>query len=99
MDEADRSYVVDKVLYTDHEKFFQYRLTVSDFRGQTYLNIRKYFMDFEGEYIPSKEGATFPLTLDSLSQLMDGLFEILSEAEAHEAITNYLTSKLPAGGV
>lgn len=90
---------LERVLYTNEEKAFQYRLTVSEFKEQTYINIRKYFMDFEGEYIPSKEGATFPLTLESLTQLMDGLFEILSEAEANEAITSYLKSKLPNGGV
>lgn len=85
--------VIERILYNNEEKAFQYRLTVSEFRDITYINIRKYFLDFEGEYLPSNEGATFPLTLDSLSQLMDGLFEILSQAEADEAITNYLKSK------
>lgn len=85
--------IIEKVLYNNEEKAYEYRLTVSEFRDVVYINIRKYFLSFDGEYVPSTEGATFPLTLESLTQLMDGLFDILSQAEADEAITNYLKSK------
>lgn len=89
--------IIEKVLYNNEEKAFQYKLTVSEFKETVYINIRKYFLSFDGEYVASTEGATFPLTLESLTQLMDGLFEILSQAEADEAITNYLKSKHSSG--
>ena len=44
----------EKLIYTNEDKFFQVRLVVSEFRDSIYLHIRKYFLSFEGEYIPSK---------------------------------------------
>jgi hypothetical protein len=73
-----------KVLYEDDAKDLQWRLTVSEFRGVQYLHIRKYFLTFEGDYAPTKEGATFPLTIDSTYRLFTGLYELLSTAEAQE---------------
>lgn len=87
-------YIVEKTLFTNEEKGFQYRFTVGEFRGETYINIRKYFQSFEGDYIPSKEGATFPLTLESLMNLLDGIIEVCSKAEKDEQLDKYLRSKI-----
>jgi hypothetical protein len=73
-----------KVIYEDDAKDLQWRLTVSEFRGIQYLHIRKYFLTFEGDYGPTHEGASFPLTIDSTYRLFTGLYELLSEAEAKE---------------
>lgn len=91
MEEA-RENIVEKLLWEDLEKGFQYRLTVSEFRDVVYLNIRKYFLSFEGEFIPSKEGATFPLTLSSLTALLDGLMEIATKADKDEVLNKYFES-------
>lgn len=91
MEEA-RENIVEKLLWEDLEKGFQYRLTVSEFRGVIYVNIRKYFLSFEGEFIPSREGATFPLTLFSLTALLDGLMEIAAKADKDEALNRYFES-------
>lgn len=90
--EEDREYIVEKVLYTNEEQAYQYRLTVSEFRGVVYLNIRKFFLSFEEEYIPSREGATFPLTVTSLTNLLDGLMEVATKADKDEALTKYFSS-------
>lgn len=90
--EDDREYIVEKTLYTNEEQAYQYRLTVSEFRGVIYLNIRKYFLSFEEEYIPSREGATFPLTVPSLTNLLDGLMEVATKADKDEALTRYFSS-------
>ena len=87
----EREYIVEKVIYTNEEQYFQYRLTVGEFRDVIYLNIRKYFMDFEGNYVPSKEGSTFPLTVTSLTNLLDGIMEIATKADKDEALTKYFT--------
>lgn len=76
--------IYEKVIYQDDAKSLQYRLTVSEFRGAQYLNIRKYFLSFEDGYLPTKEGATMPLSINSTYNLYSGLYDILSQAEAKE---------------
>lgn len=73
-----------KIIYEDDKKDTQWRLTVSEFRDVQYLNIRKYFLTFEEDYQPTKDGASFPLTIDSTYRLFTGLYELLSSAEATE---------------
>lgn len=73
-----------KILLEDDEKSLQWRLTVSNFRGKSYLNIRKYFLSFEEDYIPTKEGATIPLSITATYNLFMGLYDILSNAERAE---------------
>lgn len=93
--EEDREYIVEKILYTNEEQAYQYRLTVSEFRGVVYINIRKFFLSFEEEYIPSREGAAFPLTVPSLTNLLDGLMEIATKADKDEALTKYFSNLQP----
>lgn len=73
--------VFSKILHEDNEKCFQWRVTVSEFRGVQYLGIRKYFLSFEGTWEPTKEGATIPLTINGTLKLFLALGELLSEAE------------------
>lgn len=84
MDDHQSKVLYEKTLYEDDAKAMQYRLTVSEFRGVQYLNIRKYFLSFEDGYLPTKEGATFPLSINSTYNLFMGLYEILSDAESRE---------------
>jgi hypothetical protein len=86
--------IVERVLFTNEEKAFQYRFTINEFRGETYLSIRKYFQDFEGEFVPSKEGASFPLTLESLFNLLDGIMEACSKAEINEELDAYFKNRI-----
>lgn len=74
----------EKVIYEDNEKAMQYRVTVSEFRGVQYLNIRKYFLSFDDGYLPTKEGATMPLSIYSTYNLFSALYDILSDAEKVE---------------
>lgn len=79
----------EKTIYENVEKFYQLRLTVSEFREKHYLNIRKYFQSYEGDFIPSKEGVSMELSFDNLYSLMDGILDILSQAEGEEVIMKY----------
>jgi len=76
--------IYEKVIFEDDVKAMQYRLTVSEFRGVQYLNIRKYFLSFDDGYLPTKEGATMPLSITATYNLFSGLYEILSNAEKVE---------------
>jgi hypothetical protein len=68
---------------------YQIRLTVSDFRDNEYLHIRKYYLDFNEEWLPTKEGFSIPLSLDTAKNLFDGLVEILSNAESKTILQDH----------
>ena len=51
----------------------QVRLTINEFKGVEYIHLRKYYLDFDGDFKPTKDGVAMPLTFD-YSRL---LFEFL----------------------
>jgi hypothetical protein len=72
--------IYEKVIQeTEHE---QVRLVVSTFRSVEYISLRKYYLDFEEEWQPSKDGITMPIDFDNTRSLFEGLVEILSLAES-----------------
>lgn len=84
----------EKLILENEDKGYQYRLTVSEFRDVQYLHLRKYFLSYEGEYIPSSEGASIPATIQNIFALLDGLIDICSKEESEEAILRYFGSKI-----
>ena len=71
------------------EKGFQVRLVVNEFRDVLYLQLRKYFLSYEGDWVPSREGISIPASLENIYLLLDGLLEICAEAEGKEVIEKY----------
>lgn len=65
---------------------FQVRLTINRFRGVEYLHLRKYYLDFTEEWMPSKDGVAMPLDLSNSKELFIALVEILSLAETKSVI-------------
>ena len=84
----------EKIIYTNEEKYYQLRLVVNEFRGQQYVHIRKYFLSYENEYVPSKEGISMIAGINNIYSLLDGLLEIVSKEEAIEAINTYFSNKI-----
>lgn len=84
----------EKIIFENEEKGFQYRLTISEFKGIEYLHIRKYFLSYEGEYVPTKEGATIPATIQNTFALLDGLIELCSLTEGIDSITEHFSNKI-----
>lgn len=64
----------------------QIRLTINRFRGVEYLHLRKYFLDFDEEWKPTKDGISMPLEIENSKEMFIGLVEILSLAESKEII-------------
>lgn len=60
----------------------QVRLVINTFRDVEYLSLRKYYLDFSEEWLPSKEGISMPIDFDNSRNLFQGLVEILSLAES-----------------
>ena len=82
-----------KMIYDNQDKFYQLNLTVSEFREKFYVNVRKYFLSYDGEYIPSKEGISMEASISNVLSLLDGLIDIVSKEEAIDLIDDYFRNK------
>lgn len=72
--------IYEKVIQeTEHE---QIRLMVSTFKNVEYISLRKFYLDFEEEWQPSREGISMPIDFENSRNLFQGLIEILSLAES-----------------
>ena len=86
--------VYEKVIHENEEKHTQVRLTINPFRGVEYLHLREYYMDFDEEWKPSKEGVAMELDFNNSRELFAGLVEILSLAEAKDVLETYFKDYL-----
>jgi len=93
MTDADDD-IYERIILEQENKEIQWRLVVSKFRDTEYLHLRKYYLDFEGTYMPTKEGACIPFELNSLSNLFEALVEILSLAESKGSIEKHFKELL-----
>lgn len=84
----------EKLIYTNHDKFYQVKLVVNEFRDIQYIHLRKYFMTYEGEYQASKEGISMEANIDNIFALLDGLLEICSKEEGHALVNKYFKDRL-----
>tara|TARA_R100001460_G_scaffold3302_2_gene10088 strand:+ start:12209 stop:12505 length:297 start_codon:yes stop_codon:yes gene_type:complete len=72
--------IYEKVIHeTENE---QVRLVINTFRGVEYISLRKYYLDFSEEWLPSRDGVSMPIDFDNSRNLFQGLVEILSLAES-----------------
>lgn len=90
----DSKPLYEKIITENLEKGTQLRLVLSEFRGVEYLHLRKYYQSYEGDFVPTKEGASMPATLASSFALLDGLIEICSLSESIDSITTHLNNRL-----
>ena len=65
---------------------YQVRLVINTFRETEYISIRKYYLDFEEEWKPSRDGITMPIDFTNTRNLLAGMLEIVSLAESKEVI-------------
>lgn len=83
------SEIYSKPIYTLESGFEQIRLVINEFNGVEYLHLRKYYLDFNEEWQPTKDGISIPLTIDNVKELFAGIAEIISLAESKEVIEQY----------
>ena len=84
----------EKLIYQNDDKFYQLKLTVSEFKGKYYVNVRKYFQSYEGDFIPSKEGVSMEASMHNVLSLLDGLMDIVSKEESVELINKHFGDRL-----
>lgn len=85
----DENILYSKLIEENLDKGFQVRLAVNDFRETTYIQLRKFFLSYEGEWVPSREGISIPASTENIYAILDGLLEICSVAEGTEVIEHY----------
>ena len=93
---ADSSILYEKLIYENTDKFYQLRLTVSDFRDKQYVNIRKYFQTYEGDFVPSREGVSMEASITNVHSLLEGLIELCSKEESTDLMNKYFKDRISA---
>lgn len=91
---SDDTPLYEKVLSENLEKGKQLRLVLSEFRDVQYLHIRVYYLDYEGNWKPTREGASMPATIASIYALLDGLIELCSKEESIDSVTKHFGQKI-----
>ncbi len=79
----------EHLIHYDEEKETQVRITVNTFRGVEYLSLRKYYLDFHEEWLPTREGVSMPIDFSNSRELFRSLIEIISLAESKELIEEH----------
>ena len=72
----------EKIISQNEEGTEQVKLTVNTFYDTEYLHLRKYYLDFDGDFKPTKDGVAMKLDFNNSRGLFEGLVEILSLAES-----------------
>ena len=83
--------IYEKIIHHDEAKQVQVRLTLSTFRGIEYLHLRKYFLSYDEEWLPTPDGIAFAIDFTNTKNLFSGLVEILSLAESKEIIEEHFS--------
>jgi hypothetical protein len=79
----------NKIIDENMEKGFQVRLVVNEFKDTQYIQLRKYFLTYEGDWQASREGVSIPATIENIYGLLDGLLDICATAEGEDIIRHY----------
>lgn len=91
MDITSSSDIYERTILENEAGTVQIRLTISEFREVEYLHLRRYYLDFDGDWHPSGEGLAMILDFDIVRELFIGLSEIMSLAESREIIEEYFS--------
>ena len=81
--------IYEKIISENEEATEQIRLTINTFREVEYLHLRKYYLDFDGDFKPSKDGVAMRLDFNNSRGLFEGLVEIISLAEAKDILEEH----------
>ena len=78
--------IYEKIISETEDGTEQIRLTINTFRDIEYLHLRKYYLDFEGDF---KDGVAMKLDFNNSKGLFEGLVEILSLAESKNILETH----------
>jgi hypothetical protein len=81
--------VYEKIISENEEGTEQVKLTINTFYDVEYIHLRKYYLDFDGDFKPSKDGVAMKLDFNNSKNLFEGLVEILSLAESKSILETH----------
>lgn len=73
--------ILSEVICTTEDGFEQVRLTVNEFRDSQYLHVRKYYLDFDEQWHPTKQGVAIPITITNISKFFNALTKLLAQSD------------------
>jgi|TARA_Y100000389_G_scaffold180970_1_gene196202 hypothetical protein len=79
----------EKIISENEEGTEQVKLTINTFYDVEYIHLRKYYLDFDGDFKPSKDGVAMKLDFNNSKNLFEGLVEILSLAESKSILETH----------
>ena len=79
----------EKIISQNEEGTEQVKLTINTFYDVEYLHLRKYYLDFDGDFKPTKDGVAMKLDFNNSRGLFEGLVEILSLAESKSILETH----------
>jgi hypothetical protein len=79
----------EKIISENEEGTEQVKLTINTFYDVEYMHLRKYYLDFDGDFKPSKDGIAMKLDFNNSRGLFEGLVEILSLAESKSILDTH----------
>ena len=82
----DSNILYERLIEENLDKGYQIKLVVNEFREVIYFQLRKYFLSYEGEWIPSREGISIPASIENVQNVLYGLFDICAKAEGKEVV-------------
>ena len=85
----DAPEMYEKIISETEDGTEQIRLTINTFRDIEYLHLRKYYLDFDGDFKPSKDGLAMKLDFNNSKGLFGGLVEIISLAESKSILETH----------
>ncbi len=92
----DHDDLLNEVVFENRAKELQIRFTVSEFRGNYYMGLRKWVIDIDDSWIPTKSGFTWLYNLDTTSSLFSAFCKTMSRTEVmHEIAENTKYLKKP----
>jgi len=86
---VDSDILYERLIEENIEKGFQIKLVINNFKNVTYIQLRKYFLTYEGDWQPSKEGISIPASIENIYSLLYGLLDICSKAEGEQVIKHF----------
>lgn len=78
------------IIHENLAKAEQVRLTLSTFKDTYYISLRKYYLSFEGEYLPSSDGVTIPATFEVMTNLINGVIDLAADNEGKQLLEEAL---------
>mgnify|MGYP006419983297 CR=1 FL=1 len=72
----------------------QIRLTINEFRDIEYLHFRKYFLEFDGNWLPSKDGVSMPLSIANTQGLLEAMLDILALTESKTILEDHFKEQI-----